>query len=362
MISAIFALAVAQVAPPREVSVTRLTDNYGAPSRLAMTSDKTPLDPAKVSPRHSWLFDWMIAGYGNVPGTGDGQQNLRFRVYSQDRDEKNDLTPRVACMLLRLWDYNVRTLRIDHPQNVNLGIVDVYLCYGGKAGGEQLFDEEDVPGKKAIKVNTIYIYDLPSLTDPVEMAREVAHEYGHAVLPPVGGYSEPESWANGYLGEKLYMRWMRDEMAAGHYGYLDSMLAPLQGLDAWVKKNVDPLVARAAERGPEPGVLDGNDSLAMDNYIGLALATASILPPATFMRSMRMNGTMRAPDYPDAIVLAAAELRKLPITPPKGFEKRPFWIPIGKGRLTGAKVLKRQGDWAQIQATTGPIVVLNPSL
>ena len=363
MIVTLAALFLGQVGSvPQEVSVTRLTDNYGGPSRLAMTSDKSPLDPPKVSPRHSWMFDWMIAGYGNVPGTLDTQQDLRFRVYSQDRDEKNDLTPRVASMLLRLWDYSVRTWRLDHVQNINRGIVDVYLCYGGKAGGEQMIDEEAPPGKKPFKVNTIYFYDLPSLTQPVEMAREVAHEYGHAILPAVGGYTEPEAWANGYLGEKLFMRWMRDEMAAGHYGFLDSMLAPLEGLDAWVKANVDPLVERAARNGPEPTLLAGQDAEAMNNYIGLALYISAILPPKAFMRSMLLTGTMRAKDYPEAIVLAAAEFPKLTITPPKGLEGKPIWVPLGKGKVSGARVLKKHGDWAQIQRTAGPVLILNPAL
>jgi hypothetical protein len=359
MIALLAALALAQQVP-KEVSITRLTDNYGGPSRMAMTMQKAPLDPPKASPRHSWMFDWMMAGYGNVPDSSDGQLDLRFRVYSQDRPEKNDLTPLVTSMLLRLWDYNVRTLKIDHPQAINLGVVDVYLCFGGKAGGEQRFDEELQGHLKPIKVNTIYIYDLPSLTDPIEMAREVAHEYGHAVLPPVGGFREPEDWANGYLGERLYIKWMRDEMAAGHYGSLDSMLAPLESLDGWVKKNVDPLVLRSAVRGPETALMSKGGPDAMDAYMGLALYAASILPPATFMRSMRLTGTMKAEDYPAAIVLAAAERPKLQFTAPKGVAKNPIWIPLGKGRLTGARILKREGDWAHVLPWGGPMTINNP--
>ena len=42
-----------------------------------------------------------------------------------------------------------------------------------------------------------------------EACRELAHEYGHAVLPAIGGFKSPEDWANGYLGERLFLRWLR---------------------------------------------------------------------------------------------------------------------------------------------------------
>src|SRR5205807_841719 len=121
----------------------------------------------------------------------------------------------VARMVLRLYNQLQRHYHPGPPKGF-LGIVDVYLCWGGTPGGEQRFDIEKV-GKppRQIDVNTIYIYDLASFKDPVEMAREVAHEYGHAVLPPVGGFGEPEDWGNGDAGERVFMRWLSEEMPAG---------------------------------------------------------------------------------------------------------------------------------------------------
>ena len=41
------------------------------------------------------------------------------------------------------------------------------------------------------------------------MDSKIAHEYSHLALPPLGGdYKEPEAWANGYLGERLLVRWV----------------------------------------------------------------------------------------------------------------------------------------------------------
>jgi len=117
------------------------------------------------------------------------------------------------------------------------------------------------------------------------MAREIAHEYGHAVLPPIGGFKQPEVWVDGYLGEKLFLKWMRDDMAAKKLTPDDAMGASQNGLDAWVKKNVDPLVAKAALQHPDPSSI--NESQAgMDAFLGLALYVQTICPASLFVKSL----------------------------------------------------------------------------
>jgi len=232
----------------------------------------------------------------------------------------------------------------------------VYLCWGGIAGGEQRFDVDNRV-RPPRKVNTIYLYDIKSFTDPMEMAREVAHEYGHAILPPVGGFKSPEAWANGYLGEKLYLRWIRDEMKKGRYGYLDSMNARLEQIDKWVQTNVDPLVVKAATEGPKADVLVGTGQKAMDAYLGLALYTAQVMPISVFRRSLVLNGTMTAKDYPAAIATAAEEPEKFALQIPEILKSKAIWIPLGKGKVAGATVIARKGAWAHIQPGEGSVTV-----
>jgi hypothetical protein len=50
----------------------------------------------------------------------------------------------------------------------------------------------------------------------------------------------------------------------------------------------------------------------------------------------------------------------LQFTAPKGVAKNPIWIPLGKGRLTGARILKREGDWAHVLPWGGPMTINNP--
>ncbi|HWA84325.1 MAG TPA: hypothetical protein VG820_12855, partial [Fimbriimonadaceae bacterium] len=135
------------------------------------------LDPPKESPKlfndQRWEFDWLTRGYGNLGEEGVGA--IRVRVYSQERkEESEDIAPKVTRMVLRIWDRAFHRLKIDSPLDFNGGIVDYFLCFGGKAGGEQLFDKElvrnaaDPNDTKVIRVNTIYIYRLDTFKEPVE--------------------------------------------------------------------------------------------------------------------------------------------------------------------------------------------------
>ena len=329
-------------------------------SRIVEFTDK--LSPPKLSPKSfgtppkQWSFDWRTASYGME----NGQQNLKFVVFSQERSPSSDRATKVARMLSRLWEYNYGTLKMDHSTMFGNGRVDVYLCWGGKAGGEQLFDEDGQYGGRAEKVNTIYLYDLNSFTGPVEMAREVAHEYGHATLSPIGGYTEPEYWANGYLGERLFLKHIEAMMEKGLLGPEDAMDATAPQLKAWLGENVDPLVARAASSGPNMAELRDKSKDGMDAYMGLALYIDTLFPERVFGRSMEMVGSNDAKDYPDSIVFAAEEPDSYTLKIPSYLAGKPIWIPFGgKVTMTGATIARKSGDWALIRPGTGPVTLVN---
>lgn len=339
------------------------------------------LDPPKQSPRlfddQRWEFDWLTRGFGNVGE--EGVAALRVRVYSQMRKAEDvDIAPKVTRMVLRIWDRAFHRLKIDAPSAFNGGVVDYFLCFGGKAGGEQLFDKEMVVNpadgsSKLVKVNTIYIYRLSTFQEPVEMAREVAHEYGHAILPPIGGFKQPETWADGYLGERLFLKWIRDDMVAGKLTPDDAMGATIDKLSAWLAKNVDPLVTQAAYQEPIPALINESRG-GMDDFIGLALYVEALCPPAILTRSLQYaadahrgggdSGVTLPTDYADYVAQAASEMDSLTLSVPQNIfdTKKPIWIPLGKGACTGAKVLTRKGGWAQVAPLTSNIIVKNPPI
>jgi len=341
------------------VKIWQMPGAEGGAPRIQIMQNMERLDPPKLSPKHKWVFEWVCSGLGRT-SEAENQFNLRIRVFAQQQKSLNDPGPLVARMAMRLWDYNVRKLNMPHKEMYDHGRVHFYLCFGGEAGGEQLFDEDEEAGI-AKRVNTIYIYQIQNIKNPVELAREVAHEYGHATLPPVGGFKEPEDWANGYLGEKLYMSYLRDELKAKRLGTDDAMGATAEQLDAFVKREIDPLAARVALNGPDMSQLVGTGPAAMNAYLGLALYANDILQPRAFARSLLLTGSTNAQDYPAAIILALSELETYVVPQPAYTEGKDFWIPIGKGKLaSGATEIKRSGDWALVRPLAGAIRINNP--
>jgi hypothetical protein len=336
--------------------MVEITSVDGEKRLMIQIADERMPEP-KISPKWEWIFEWPIGCFGRKPG--DQAFALKFQVFSQMKKAENDPGESVARFAMRLWDYNLLKLRFEHNPSVNNGNIQFYLCFGGKAGGEQLFDTDKQTGSN--QVNTIYIYAIQTFTDPVEMAREVAHEYGHATLPPIGGFKQPEDWAQGHLGERLYLKWLHADLASGRIHPVDAMGATADKIGAWVKRNVDPLVEQAAVRGPDVTLLGKTGPEAMNAYLGLAMYAEAMLPISAFARSIKLTGSTAAFDYPKAIVAAAAEVENLVLNVPESLRKRPIWIPLGKGKLKGqVNMVKQSGDWAQVTTPAGAITITNP--
>jgi hypothetical protein len=346
-------------APARDFSAELIDPLTGAANALIIQKAER-LDPPKFSPKkfdgRRWEFDWATSAYATAQ---EGRKDIRFRVFSQERKADKDVALSVAVMDLRMWQLVHHKYKLDHPDmGSGFRVVDEYLCWGGDAGGEQSLGE-DIEAGRPRRANTIYIYDIASFRDPMEMAREVAHEYGHAVLPPVGGFKTPENWANGYLGEKLFLRWIRDSFEAGRLDAGSVMGTSFQSLDGWVKKNVDPLIVEAASRAPDKTLLAGQGQKAMNAYLGLMLYADSVLPSTVVSQSMKLVGSMSASDYPDAIVDAASR-GSYTVNIPNLLYGKKLWLPIGKSKVQGGAVVARSGPWAQVLPTRGPLVVIAP--
>jgi len=336
---------------------------------LYMKELKDPLDPPHMSPKRfgeskiQWEFPWLVAGFANVRGDKPVDV-LRFGVYSQE--EKGGRGPQVTRMLLRLWEFNVERLHLDNPLNYHRGMIDVFLCFGGQAGGEQLLGDDvepdpQNPGKTiTYRDNTIYIYDMPSFTDPVEMAREIAHEYGHATLPPIGGFKDPEEWADGYLAEKMDLRWISEAIGRGELTPDDVMGATKAGIDKWLAAHADPLILAAAQTLPTEALLANKKAEGMNAFVGLALYIEMLYSDDVFMRSVKMSG-FEAKDYLPGVILACEEPKEITLNIPKFMIRKQIWIPLGTGKLTGAPILRTDpSGWVLIQVGANPVVVRNP--
>lgn len=310
-------------------------------------TDVPQLSPQKFGkPAKPWEFYYHTDAYANVnPKTG--LADLRFRVFSQSAERNETFGRNAAFELLVLWSFVHSRLHLDHKQIYEGGVVDVYLCEQGEPGGEQAF--EPIPGVDA-QANSIYIYDVAHFNDRMEQARELAHEYGHAILPAVGGFDAKkgaEYWANGFLGEKLFLRWGRDAIAHNLEQEIGFMYAPQVMIDYWVQKHVDPLVMAAAHRPVTSPLYEAKSREAFDAYQGLVLWCDSIMPAGMFGRSMTLIGSEKAKDYIFSAVQASEEAEWSPKIPTAIAEKgSAIWIPVGTGTVTGnVSVVEKQLGW-----------------
>lgn len=340
-------------------------DGLLGPKSLMLRTPTGRMDKPVVSPKHGWEFDYTVGGY---VGTGEAK-GLRFALYSQESTAGSARPESVVRTLLRLYSFNYKVLGLDHrpldrgPATPPSQIVTAYLCYGGDPGGEQLFDVDSSIG--GAPVNTVYFYDLRSFTDPVEATREVAHEYGHATLPPIGGdYTAPEAWANGYLGEKLYLGYLAEARRTGALGPEDTFGATPEALRAWVRKNVDPLVDDALANGPRPALLARKDKAGMDALFGLALATARLYGPRLMVRALIVGGN-DAKAFPSAASTAAEEPEWTTLQVPAAMMGKPVWAPVGDGdvktlqrRVSGATVLEARDGWAHLRPTNATVKIV----
>jgi hypothetical protein len=132
----------------------------------------------------------------------------------------------------------------------------VWLCAGGHSGGEQWR-------------SNLYLYDLDTPRSSIEWVREIVHEYSHLALPAIGGYSAPEYWANGYLGERLLVRWLM--RAPRGPAQVEAVWGDFSGAANFSRLLLAPPLALYKKIGPNPSWLARKDEAGMRYLIGQAL-------------------------------------------------------------------------------------------
>jgi hypothetical protein len=238
-------------------------------------------------------------------------------------------------------------LNIDNPTRYGL-TVHVFLCDGGKAGGEQLFVKSRSKRDEFASYNAIYLYHVEGLKDPMEAVREIAHEYGHAVLPAIGGFKEPEDWANGSLGERLFVRYLS---RTTNVDSLDLFGMETDRLRAWLSIHADPLAAAVARRRIDQTTLAGVGPAAYNEYLGLMLLIDDLFPDLVG-RALKLSGGQTAIDALKGAIEAVNEQKGWVIDVPAHYGNE-VWIPIaGKCDWTGATPIQSLGAWTRLKLSS----------
>lgn len=202
----------------------------------------------------------VYAAASTRDGDAEPIYHRRFLVCAADRDAL-PFAKQVARMLLLLYGERHERMRDDHPEPAT---VNVWLTerpepgLSPDTGGEQF-------------KNQIYLYDIHHERSPIEWAREIAHEYGHYGLPGITGFKAPEEWANGVLGERLFLKWIRDDLKSGRLKSDDLVFVNPAMLDDFYGRSVWPLIRRIMANGTDGVLITTTQAEGMDYYTGLAM-------------------------------------------------------------------------------------------
>lgn len=270
----------------------------------------SPGSPSEVhDPRYGWRFARAVIVYG--PPFDDEGSGLRRRVIIHHQPDDALWARRTARLCARLLRLHRERFERDAAFPRGSREADVWLAPQTPPGRASLGGET--------RDNQVYVFDTATPRTPIEWVRTVAHEWGHLTLPAARGFTEPEGDAAGFLGERLYLKWLREEMR-GRGGSVDDG-TEAAGLDLYHARQIAPLIARFQATGPNGREWEARNTRGMDLYIGAALATDDALGSALLARGLFSIPGVRARDLLEALDGAVAETRALPI-------RLPAWVPL----------------------------------
>ena len=231
---------------------------------LVVAPSTTMLGETKLDPNFGLKLSRQIAVYAPVVG-GGFKQVVAVRHDSSDRAFALKVA-RLAGRLLRLHKEKVgQEASYQQDEEVaQVWLTRVKAPHKAKAAAET-------------QVNNVYLFEVAEPRKEIEWARTIAHEWGHLVLLAARGYKDPENDAAGFLGERLFLKWLREDALALPRKTDD--FCEREGLQLYYDRQLAPLMARYNAAGPADKRLSQLNTEGMDYYIGMALDTDEIFGP-----------------------------------------------------------------------------------
>lgn len=274
------------------------------------------------------------------------------------------LATRLQHLMLRFYWYGRAYLGRDVPKGLPVKCV---MFETGPAGASNY-------------QNAIYYYDVGSKRSPLEWAREVGHEMGHLVLPEVGTFTRPESFASGFLGERLFLQYLALEagLVAGDPWPSPAAQQALAGLwpgedlklqeylvgncrtslDYWAAAGPDsPLASATAEDGMQYfiGLMLWVQATYGQEVLGETLRGAAGTAPADYMVAFRQVLKKRAATGPLVVQAGGLNLpgSKLTDKPLEGALGR-TQVRLSPGDTAAFHVYLPEGAWALSTTPAAP--------
>ena len=335
-------------------------------------------------PGYGGTYNGTVAAYTADQPAGHSQPDgylRRFIVHVPEADAL-PAARSAARILLTLLGQMHRHTGYDHPASARS--LDVWLTagphtgVGGDIGGEQ-------------RGTSIYVFALSAERTPLEWLRELAHEYGHFALPGIAGYTAPEEWANGLLGERLFLKWLAEDLGAGTLAATQAPYLDVKSIRTYVEKQVVPLINRIARAGADPRSFRRRDAEGMDTFTALALYTDTVYGSTALWNAFSYTSPQKGPfptgpDFYTGVTGSLQSRLTLRITPPvspaQGAGEAFYaWLPRGDfasarspgsawkiafqpatdGRDDGSRLTVNRADWVKIRvrsAAASPALTL----
>jgi hypothetical protein len=317
---------------------------------LAPTAPKISIDPTMNWEGES-SPEGHFPGYGvsrtvrvqfpNRPGSV-----VRARVCGDSTSRAGDLEW-ASRTLARVWELNYVRLGLDLPATVENQTLHLLLRSDGEAGGEQVLTRP-TGDQSLYPWCVVYLYQVPTLTEPAERWREIAHEYGHAVLPAWGPYTGPEAYSNGDVGERLATAWMYEELNRGSAEPSDAAGSTAKDLLGYMQTKVWGEAAQFALAGPD--YLDAKGPTGYWAGVRMVTYCQQTLPPSVFRRALGLGGGTSATNLNEGISEALSEQSSVTLNVLPALRGKPAWFPAGSLR-PATRVLARRDGWVKTVAT-----------
>lgn len=223
---------------------------------VVVAPSSTMLGESKVDPTYGIKLSRQVGVYAPTK-SGELRQVVAVRHESADRALALRVA-RLAARLLRLHKDHVGQ-EATFPQGEELA--EVWLSRVPAVNGTKIAGET--------RINQVYFYQVAEERAAILWARVIVHEWGHLTLPAARGYQEPEGDAAGFLGERVYLKWLQEDLVALPQKR-DDFCEP-EGVQLYYSRQVEPLMARYSAGGPSDKRLDLKTTEGMDYYIGMAL-------------------------------------------------------------------------------------------
>ena len=305
-----------------------------------------PQPSVRVQPARDPIYGWNFNHIIRFRDSETGQFDNTIQVHTQSvlYTELSEQTLLAASDFVQLLKTHLgRMFRISES-----GGLHIWLCDNGQSGGQ-------------LSKDNLYIFNMGNERTSAQRCRELAHELGHSVLPGICGYTEPEPWANGYLGEQMLLRWLDASMKANQPQPQQYFGVTQKDISEMVTSRYESLLTAWRTGQYTETDLNRRDAVGMKALIGFIAYIQTVYGDDVLSESFRRIMAPNAQEMTKAFKRSVddalpTELRILQTTK--------LYVPACRISINGqAEQLVKKPEWRKVVVMGAPISVkLDPTV